>query len=287
MPDLRELLKLAMPSLALGVAAGQGRQGGAGLKAYAGTALGIQNEEQERQRRDVELMARLDAQRRDDTRADAALQLSQNREQRQMLLDQQTQDWRQKQDELRERTAARQRFSSLLRGLKSAAKNPDFEGLVNTVGPDKFSVLSDEGNLPLAEVFAELGIDASPEGRFDFSKVAGLVDYEEPDEPTLHEYSWEGPDGTQYSQMMTAQERMRMGKLVKNRPTAKTPEGPTVQVSNDLFGDRVSKFSYDGVQIELTKDDVLNLMQRKGGYDENTVEQVMRDPEELKYLLDQ
>lgn len=287
--DWRDIVRYAVPAVALGVASKQGRAGGPALAAFANTQV----EAQQRRLQEQRIKAQ-------DARQATLDQLSMDREQRLIDAEKADQDWRRDQAALAEEARKRDRLSRLLGTLKGATKNPDFNKMVNQTGADQYTLTSPEGTMRLPDVLQELGIQPEPgtgteEGQlptqYDLSKHVGLQDFDPEKEPTSREFTWEDDKGNTMSQMMTDQERRKMGTLIKNRPKPdlEKPERSSVKLTTDIFGDKVSAITIPrksgNISMELSRDDVLNLMRREGGYDESTVDQVMRDPQELMYLL--
>lgn len=291
--SIGEILRFALPALAAGVASKSGALGGGAFNAFTNNAL-------ESRRSDLDLKDRRQQQefsqnrateqdrlqseryRIQDARQATLDKLSMDREQRLIAAEAADQEWRRYTAEQAQKAQARARMSKLTGSLQGAFKNPDFLPMIESQGADKFMMMTDEGPVPVLDAMRELGLGEDPR---NLRNIGGLFPPPDKKDDDLQEYTWESSPGVTVTEMLTKQERQAMGRLRRNTEQTKAQAGPKVSVSQDFTGERVAKFSFGSTEIELSRDDVLNLMQREGGYDPNTVDQVMRDPEELQHLL--
>lgn len=300
MADIKQILRFALPALAAGIAGRQGARGGTAFNAYTDNALRSRQQnirlrqEREQMERAAQQQAfsqnrateqdRLQAERYrlQDARQATMDKLSMDRERRLIDAEAANQAWRAEATKRAEAARARARMSSLTKALQGAAKNKDFFDMIEKEGPDRFSVLSEEGPVPVVQAMQELGLGPDPKM---LRNVLNLVAPEEQDEEELYEYTFESSPGVTSSAMLTKAQRARMGTLVKNRERATEAAKPRVSVSRDIFGESTSKFSYGGSEIELSREEVLDMMEKSGNYDLSKIDEVMRDPEELQHLL--
>jgi len=274
---LREVLRLAVPALLMGMAAR--RDGLSGVGAVAGgTSQGMLHNQQMKQRRQEFSERQRD---RDELQAQRVAVADENRRRW---------EFNELQQQEQQRAQAKAKLDSLVRtAIENAAENPNFMEMVNATGAKQYTIPVNGTNVPLDEALQFIGTVKGPDGKYMFGKGTPA-----PKEPEMVTHTYEDPKtGNTMEDYVTKEERRRRGATVRSIPTPKEPKEPklakvtTVRVRRIGDDDVVSVSLVSGDSIDMTADEVYDAIKAKKGVDP-TPEQVkaaMRSAAAMEVLV--